>query len=43
MEYDDRWFVGSVLWPDAVVAENEGEAITNGGRRGCYTDSDDTE
>ena len=36
MEYDDRWFVGTVLWPDAVVAENEGEAITNGGQRGCY-------
>ncbi len=36
MEYDDRWFVGSILWPDAVVAENEGEAITNSGQRGCY-------
>jgi hypothetical protein len=36
MEYDDRWFVGSVLWPTAVVAENEGEAISSGGQRGCY-------
>ncbi len=43
MEYDDRWFVGTVMWPDAVVAENEGEAITNGGRRGCYTEDTDTE
>jgi hypothetical protein len=42
MEYDDRWFVGSVLWPDAVVAENEGEAITSGGRRGCYTEDEDS-
>ncbi len=43
MEYDERWFVGTVLWPDAVVAENEGEAISQGGRRSCYTESaDDT-
>jgi hypothetical protein len=36
MEYDDRWFVGTILWPDALVAENEGQAITSGGQRGCY-------
>jgi hypothetical protein len=40
MEYDDRWFVGPVLWPDNVVAENEGEPITSGGQRGCYEEED---
>jgi len=40
MEYDDRWFVGTVLWPDAVLSENEGEPITNGGQRGCYEPED---
>jgi hypothetical protein len=36
LEYDDRWFVGTVLWPDALFAENEGTAVTSGGQRGCY-------
>jgi hypothetical protein len=36
LEYDQRWFPGTILWPDALVAENEGETITNGGERSCY-------
>jgi len=41
MEYNDRWFVGTILWPDAVVAENEGEPTTSSGQRGCYEEEEE--
>jgi len=44
MEHNERWFVGSVLWPDAVVAENEGEQIVgDSGKRSCYDPEDEDE
>jgi hypothetical protein len=37
LERDQRWFVGTILWPEAVVSENETEPLVEGGRRNCYT------
>ncbi|MFH1468989.1 MAG: choice-of-anchor D domain-containing protein [Pseudomonadota bacterium] len=36
LSYDERWFVGTVRWPEGVVAENEGDLLDPSTERGCY-------
>jgi len=36
LAYDERWFVGTVRWPEGVVAENEGDPLDTSTARSCY-------
>ncbi len=36
LEHNDVWHVGTILWPDALVAEDETSDLVSSSRRDCY-------